>query len=87
MFKPSNAAYATWRNEKIFQVSSDTAPTTKRDTANYNNIWCAHAFTYKMMFQAHTNSSDAASGIKQNHPTPLEPLIIDPVVGGGDEVS
>ncbi|MDT5295697.1 MAG: hypothetical protein QOJ76_2577 [Acidobacteriota bacterium] len=82
-FTPGNAAYASWSADKIFQVSSDTAPADKRETAPDNAAWCKYAFDNKMIFQAHTNSPNAASGIKQNHPTPIVPIMTDPVGGGG----
>lgn len=84
-FKPSNPAYATWAGEKIFQVSTDTAPPDQRGTTFYNDVWCGHAFAHKMMFQAHTNALEAAAGIKKHHPSPIEPVYVDPINGGAVE--
>jgi hypothetical protein len=65
---PDNAAYSTFRDEKIFQVSSDAfmytgPPPNPRDTKETNRVWTNHAFKYGMIFQAHTNSESAAEGI------------------------
>lgn len=65
---PNNPAYATFKDEKIFQVSSDAFPYSgpqpnPRDTKETNRVWTNHAFSFKMMFQAHTNSALAAQGI------------------------
>ena len=65
---PDNASYA-FRNEKIFQVSSDTFPQ-GRDTYASNLKWAQHAFNHKMMFQAESNSTEAARGIGDSNPPP-----------------
>lgn len=61
----------TFLPEKILQVSTDGNSKSTRDTkaANYN--WCHYSFLKKMIFQAHTISSEAALGIGLNHPTHL----------------
>jgi len=69
-YTPSNPPYK-FLNDKIFQVSSDGGPAGTRDTFQANKDWCAHAFANKMMFQAHTISTEAARGIGFNNPTPL----------------
>lgn len=81
-FLPTDAPYSTYSNEKIFQLSSDTAPTPDRDTAASNQSWCQHAFDNQMMFQAHTNHVEAAQGIQKNHPSPIEEIIVNPRGGG-----
>ena len=65
---PNTPAYSTFKDEKIFQVSTDAFPyqgpqPNPRDTKEPNRIWTNHAFNFKMMFQAHSNSDLAAQGI------------------------
>jgi hypothetical protein len=65
-YHPGNAAYADFRDEKIFQVSSDGFADTaqeKADAPATNTAWTNHAFARKMIYQAHTNSAQAANGI------------------------
>jgi hypothetical protein len=69
-YVPADPPYK-FLNDKILQVSSDGGPTGIRDTFQTNKEWCAHAFAHKMMFQAHTISTEAARGIGWNNPTPL----------------
>lgn len=57
--------------EKIFQVSTDGNSGATRDDKGANYNWCHYSFLKKMIFQAHTVSSDAALGIGLNHPTHL----------------
>lgn len=58
-------------NEKIFQVSTDGNSAATRDDKGANYGWCLHSFRKKMIFQAHSVSSEAALGIGLNHPTDL----------------
>lgn len=57
--------------EKIFQVSTDGNSPTTRDDKGANYGWCQHSFRKKMIFQAHSVSSEAALGIGLHHPTAL----------------
>ena len=57
--------------EKIFQVSTDGNSGATRDDRGANYNWCLHSFRKKMIFQAHSVSSEAALGIGLNHPTAL----------------
>jgi hypothetical protein len=66
--KPDTGPYE-FKNEKIFQVSSDTFPE-GRDTYASNKKWAQHAFDNKMMFQAESNSTEAARGIGDANPPP-----------------
>jgi hypothetical protein len=72
LINPDTASYA-FRHEKIFQVSSDTFRD-GRDAYAPNLEWTQHAFKHGMMFQAHTNSSEAARGIGDATPAPT-PLV------------
>lgn len=79
-FNPNNTAYA-FRSEKIFQASTDTAPSPARDTYQSNLDWCRHCFKsdIRMMYQAHTNNPEGARGIKDNAPSLIEPIVRDPI--------
>lgn len=77
-YNPNNTTYA-FRNEKIFQLSTDAGPNPARNTYPSNLAWCKHAFDNRMMFQAHANTLDAARGIKDNHPSLIEPAFIGPI--------
>ena len=71
-YDPANAAYAAFNNEKIFQVSSDGFADTAQEQADSkatNTSWTNHAFGKKMIYQAHTNSAQAADGIGAASPT------------------
>ncbi|MBD0371034.1 MAG: hypothetical protein ICV60_09385 [Pyrinomonadaceae bacterium] len=68
LINPDTGPY-DFKQEKIFQVSSDTYPQGRDDYAP-NKMWTQHAFDNKMMFQAHTNSSEAARGIGDANPAP-----------------
>jgi hypothetical protein len=58
-------------SEKIFQVSTDGVDKNIRGDKGANYDWCHYAFLKKMIFQAHTFSTDAALGIGLNHPMHL----------------
>lgn len=77
-YNPGNTAYA-FRNEKIFQVSTDAGPSPARDTYASNRDWCRHAFANRMMFSAHSKTLDAARGIRDNHPSPIVPEWREPI--------
>ncbi len=77
-YNPGNAAYA-FRDEKIFQLSTDAGPSPARDTYPSNFAWCKHAFDNRMMYQAHAKTLDAARGIRDNQPSPIEPVFIEPI--------
>jgi hypothetical protein len=65
-YDPADAAYADFSGEKIFQVSSDgfkDTPAENSDSKLTNTAWTNHAFSKKMIYQAHSNSALAADGI------------------------
>lgn len=68
---PDAATKYKFLQEKIFQVSTDGNSGGTRDTKDANYTWCLYSFRKKMIFQAHSTSSDAALGIGLNHPTHL----------------
>jgi hypothetical protein len=60
-----------FRNEKIFQVSSDAAPASEdRDGFLWNRAAKRHAFNNGMLYQAETLSLEAADAIGGNDPKP-----------------
>jgi hypothetical protein len=69
-YVPNDPPYK-FLNDKIFQISSDGQPKAAVNDFQTNKNWCAHAFAHKMMFQAESNSTEAARGIGFNSPTPL----------------
>jgi hypothetical protein len=72
LIKPDSSSY-DFKQEKIFQVSSDTFPQ-GRDTYASNLDWTQYAFNNGMMFQAQTVNTEAARGIGAANPTPT-PLV------------
>lgn len=68
LIDPDSASY-NFKSEKIFQVSSDTFPEGRESYAS-NLQWTQHAFDHGMMFQAQTNSAEAARGIGAANPPP-----------------
>jgi len=77
-YDPANSAYSTFRNEKIFQVSSDGFQDTaeeKADSKPTNTAWTNHAFGKKMIYQAHSNSALAADGIGAANP--IKPSVLN----------
>ncbi|HEV2862950.1 MAG TPA: hypothetical protein VGX48_18180 [Pyrinomonadaceae bacterium] len=77
-YNPNNTAYA-FRAEKIFQLSTDAGPSPARDTYQSNLDWCRHAFNNRMMYHAHSKTLDAARGIRDNHPSVIEPEWREPI--------
>jgi hypothetical protein len=68
---PDDAIY-TFRNEKIFQVSTDAFPNPSgRDDQGFNQSTATYAFSKGMLFQAESISLSAAAGIRDAQPTKL----------------
>jgi Cellulase (glycosyl hydrolase family 5) len=68
---PDDTIY-TFRNEKIFQVSTDAFPNPSgRDDQGFNQSTATYAFSKGMLFQAESISLSAAAGIRDAQPTKL----------------
>jgi hypothetical protein len=72
-FDPDTSGF-DFAAEKVFQVSSDTAPGDLRGTCDWNRNVTNHAFDpgVAVIFQAHSNTNNAAHGIATGYRPPSE---------------
>jgi hypothetical protein len=68
----SNPAYACFRDEKVFQVSTDAFDDPPREETDWNLETTRQVFARKMMYQAEAVKPSAALGIGRATPSPTD---------------
>lgn len=68
----SNPGYACFRNEKVFQVSTDAFPDPPREDTDWNLETTRQVFARKMMYQAEAVKPSTALGIGRAAPSPTD---------------